>query len=370
MITEGKAKIDAGAESKITRKMDVFYNPAMRFNRDVSVLLLGASGMKGMRIADPLAASGVRSIRFIRELGKGMVKEVLINDGSPAAVRNIRKNLKLNRVSSKKALVSNEEATIFLLKNRPFDYIDLDPFGSPVKFLDAAIRSLSRNGILAVTATDTAALSGSSPRACLRKYWAVPLRNSMMHELGLRILARRVQLAAASHEKALTPAYSVSRLHYMRIFFRCSNRLSDVDTMLKQQKFVVECKICRAISVVAAEVNGCASCKSRKVAVAGPLWAGRLWDKKLAAVIARDNQDEGNSSVLAAIAKEAGIDAFGFYDTHQLCRSMKSPVPPINKVISALKKAGYAAERTHLDGNGIRSNAPHAAFMKILKKLA
>ncbi|MCU0373510.1 MAG: ATP-binding protein, partial [Ignavibacteria bacterium] len=43
-----------------------------------------------------------------------------------------------------------------------FDYIDIDPFGSPCPFLDAAIKRLSRGGILAVTATDTSALAGKS----------------------------------------------------------------------------------------------------------------------------------------------------------------------------------------------------------------
>ena len=37
-----------------------------------------------------------------------------------------------------------------------FDYIDIDPFGSPNPFLAAAIGRITRNGIVAVTATDTA----------------------------------------------------------------------------------------------------------------------------------------------------------------------------------------------------------------------
>ena len=40
----------------------------------------------------------------------------------------------------------------------PFQWIDLDPFGSPVGFLDTAIQSISRVGVLEVTATDIAAL--------------------------------------------------------------------------------------------------------------------------------------------------------------------------------------------------------------------
>ena len=68
-----------------------------------------------------------------------------------------------------------------------FDYIDVDPFGSPNPFLDAAIKRIARDGILAVTATDTAPLCGTYTNACRRKYWAVPLRNELMHEIGIRI---------------------------------------------------------------------------------------------------------------------------------------------------------------------------------------
>ena len=43
-----------------------------------------------------------------------------------------------------------------LMVEAPFQWIDLDPFGSPVGFLDTAIQSISRSGVLEVTATDTA----------------------------------------------------------------------------------------------------------------------------------------------------------------------------------------------------------------------
>ena len=36
-----------------------------------------------------------------------------------------------------------------------YQWIDIDPFGSPVAFIDSAIQSLARTGMLEVTATDT-----------------------------------------------------------------------------------------------------------------------------------------------------------------------------------------------------------------------
>ncbi len=366
IIIEGKAKIRIQDSDKITRKMPVFYNPAMKLNRDISVLLLQVSGGSRLRIADPLAATGVRTIRFLKELGSSKVSVAYVNDGSAAAAASIRNNLKLNKISARKAVVSNEEANIFLLKNKPFDYIEIDPFGTPVTFLDSSVKSLSGNGILAVTATDTAALSGTAPRACLRKYWSFPLKNYLMHELGLRILARRVQLAAASHEKALIPVYSYSMLHYMRIFFRSSSRASDVDSVLKSHQNISCCGNCLSIELSAKEK--CGNCKSAKTGVAGPLWTGKLWDSRLAAEVFNENEDEKNRSFLKTISEEAKIPSLGFYDTHAFSSKFGIRVPKLESVISALRKHGFMAARTHLSGNGVRTNANSSAFARILRQ--
>lgn len=367
IITEGKAKIRIQGGDKITREMPVFYNPAMKLNRDISVLLLESSQGNRLKIADPLAASGIRVVRFLKELEKSKVDKAYVNDGSATAAANIRENLKLNKVSGRKAIVSNEEANIFLLKNKPFDYIEIDPFGTPVVFLDSAVKGLSKNGILAVTATDTAALSGTAPRACLRKYWAVSLKNHLMHELGLRILARRVQLAAASHEKALIPVYSYSMLHYMRIFFRCSSKSDDVDNVLKNHRCISYCGNCLSVELPAKE--RCSNCKSGKIEIAGPIWAGNLWDAKLAALICRNNKDSGSAAFLRTISEEAKISSLGFYDTHAFSSRLGIHVPKIESVISSLKKRGFMASRTHFTGNGVRTNAPVSEFEKVIKKL-
>ncbi len=366
MIIEGKARIRINESSKVTKKMPVFYNPAMKLNRDISVLLLKSLRDSRLSIADPLAASGVRAIRFLKELGSSKVSRIYANDGSAAAAANIKNNLKLNKISARKAVVSNEEANVFLLKNKPFDYIDIDPFGTPVVFLDSAVKGISRNGILAVTATDTAALSGTALRACLRKYWSFPLKNYLMHEIGLRILARRVQLTAASHEKALIPVYSYSMLHYMRIFFRSSSKPSDVDSVLKKHQNVSFCSSCLSIEHPADE--NCGSCKSGRTEVAGPLWTGDLWDAKLAALIFGGSKDEKNSCFLKTISDESKISSLGFYDTHIFSSKFRIHAPKLDFVISALRKKGFRAARTHFSGNGIRTNATSGELTKILRR--
>ena len=144
-IKEGKAIVKVFDASKITRDMPVFYNPVMKLNRDISVLVLKNISNKKMQIGLPLSGTGVRGVRFLKELAQSKIKEVCFNDVNPKAVKIIKENLKTNKVKGK---VFCKDANMFLLESQGFDYIDIDPFGSPNFLLDSAVKRLSRNGIL------------------------------------------------------------------------------------------------------------------------------------------------------------------------------------------------------------------------------
>jgi tRNA (guanine26-N2/guanine27-N2)-dimethyltransferase len=229
-LSEGKA-IFFASTGKISKELNVFYNPIMKLNRDISILLLNSVNKKDMQIADILAGSGIRSIRFKKELKKGKIKSIHANDINKKAFDIIKKNTKLNKI---KIPIHNKDANQFLLESNGFDYIDIDPFGSPNPFLNSAIVRLSRNGILAVTSTDTSALAGSHELACKRKYWAKPLKNELMHEIGTRILIRKIQLIGAQFEKALIPIFTHASDHYYRVYFVCKKSKQEIDKLQKQ----------------------------------------------------------------------------------------------------------------------------------------
>ena len=229
-IQENTTKIKVELPKKdVHAKMEVFYNPVMESNRNISVLLLNQLDSKKMNLALPLAGSGIRGMRFLKELKKGKVETIFINDKKESFVKNFKQNLKLNDLNDSKFIVGNEDANDFLLNRHCdsfcgyFDYIDLDPFGSPNPFLSAAVARIKRQGVLAVTATDTAALTGTYLRTTKRKYWASSLKNYLMHETGLRILVRKVQLQGIQFDKALTPILSYHKDHYFRVYFISQN---------------------------------------------------------------------------------------------------------------------------------------------------
>ncbi|MEM2535119.1 MAG: hypothetical protein QXD12_04870, partial [Candidatus Nezhaarchaeales archaeon] len=103
LFYEGKVKLllpDDELLGEEEARRIVFYNPVMSFSRDFSICILKAyaklKGKRYLRIAEPLTASGVRGIRYAKEVEE--VGEVIISDVNPIAVRLARINVVLNQV--------------------------------------------------------------------------------------------------------------------------------------------------------------------------------------------------------------------------------------------------------------------------------
>lgn len=119
--------------------------------------------------------------------------------------------------------------------------VDLDPYGSPAPFLDAAIQTVADGGLLMVTCTDMAVLCGNHGEACYAKYGAVPLKAKFCHEMvrrngwiieqnsviflvfffsaqALRILLQSLESHANRYGRYIVPLLSLSIDFYVRIF--------------------------------------------------------------------------------------------------------------------------------------------------------
>ncbi len=330
-ISEGKVKIHAFV-GEISRKLPVFYNPDMETNRTITIDLLNSLEKAGMKIALPMAASGIRGVRMLKELYSDKIEKVFFNDMKQDAIEQVMNNLELNKLNMNKVSLSVMDANAFLLNNKFFDYIDIDPFGSPNPFLDSAIKRLKHKGILAVTATDTAPLCGTYPKACHRKYFAQPVRNHMMHETGLRILIRKVQLMAAQYDNALIPILSYYHLHYFRIFFVIKkNQKKMVDEIIKKHKYIVFDKNEFRIS------------EKPEGNYAGPLWIGKLQDELILKKIKTKNK------LLKQLQQE--MDILGSYDIHMISKELKTEVKAKKKDL--LKKLN--ATSTHFNDHAIKT---------------
>jgi tRNA (guanine26-N2/guanine27-N2)-dimethyltransferase len=144
------------------------------------------------------------------------VRKVVLSDISAEAVRLTRFNIASNKLAEIVSAV-HEDANLLLSRHaaprKRFDFIDIDPFGPPVPYLDSAVRALRDGGMLAMTATDMAPLCGVHPKACIRKYGGKPLRTEYCHELAVRLLVGCLVMTAAKHAIGVKVAFSHSKDH-------------------------------------------------------------------------------------------------------------------------------------------------------------
>jgi len=362
MINEGKAELALDEPEKITKHNEIFYNPVMQLNRDFSILVLNALGRKGLRVADPLAGSGVRAVRFALELDEGVIGSLKVNDIRTTSVDKIKEHMKLNSVSFD---VFNTDANKFMVEERPFDYIDVDPFGPPSDFLQMAVKSVINEGIIAVTATDTSALSGTYPRACKRKYWAKPLRNELMHEIGLRILIRKVQMVGAQFNVALTPIYSYSTDHYMRSFFTARKGKKRSDEIIKQHEFLLHCPKCLYRRLSSLNVMKCPECSS-DMDFAGPIWVGKLWDRDLAMKIQAlsAGMSSATHKLACLIAEESEVKSPFFYDIHRFWKVVGFEK---QRRITEIMRLLPDSKRTHFSKYGIKTEEEYGKIRESIR---
>ena len=331
----------------------VFYNPEAEINRDISVAAFSvfSSGFKGkVAVLDALSGTGVRGLRYGKEIG---VKAVL-NDENPKAVRLIKKNIALNRLG-KFCKASKSDANL-LMRKKVFNVIDLDPFGSPMQFLDSAARSIYHKGMLAVTATDTGALNGVYPEAGLRKYGLRLEKTDFYTEVGVRALATAIILACAKHDKAFVPVLSFAQSHYYRVFGKIEGS-GKIEDMLKEIKLVSYCKKCgwRSDTIK----STCENCKHNTV-IFGPLFTGKIQDRAFCSSVLgflRENTYKNKrfeTALLEKLIKEAELPQF-YYELSFVCKGKE--LKPIEKIIGKLISAGFKAGRTHFSPTGIRTNA-------------
>ena len=353
MQRERSAKIIANLAKIPNKKQGIFYNPVMQLNRDMTILFILAHNKK-MRAALPLAGSGVRGIRMLKECNN-LIEHITFNDLSTPTVKTILKNLSLNTIQKAKASVKNQDANQFLQESKGFDYIDIDPFGTPNPFLDSAIRRLSRNGILAVTATDTANLAGTNHKKCQRTYWATPLRNEHKHELGLRILIRKVQLIGMQYDRALTPLISYAKDHYMRIFFQCKKSSEAANAQLKDHDYF-------NYNPKTLEFYTSLTPSPTHIA-AGPLYTGKLFDKSLLKKMAKRNPFPNIQKWLNLLANEQHM--VGFYSLPKIAKKIKlSQLPTLEKITKATKTTP-----THFSDMCFKGKISQKEFIKIIKTL-
>lgn len=442
-VTEGAAKIVFPSAN------EVFYNPVQEFNRDLTCAVitefarihLGAKGIQikvpgekdsekiavdlsdqeeetagknenlapgdwprtaavgeiceeGLRVLEGLAASGLRSIRFALEVPG--LQSVVANDASARAVELMHRNVELNGVAH---LVQPNQADARMLmyqhQKAPerFDVIDLDPYGSPAPFLDAAVQAVSDGGLLCVTCTDMAVLAGNSGETCYSKYGAMALKSRACHEMALRIVLHSLDLHANCYQRYIVPLLSISADFYIRVFVRVFTGQAKVKSSASKQALVFQCVGCGAfylqrLGKASGDPGGrikfsaacgppvtpeCEHCGQRHQ-LGGPMWAEPIHDldfvgRVLDAVTTNPGRFHTSmriQGVLSVVTEELP-DVPLYYTLDQLSSTIHCNTPRLLQLRSALLHAGFRVSLSHACKNAVKTDAPPEALWDIMR---
>jgi tRNA (guanine26-N2/guanine27-N2)-dimethyltransferase len=335
----------------------VFYNPTQELNRDVTVATLRAYRERESRAETYLDAMTASGIRGVRAAAAGY--DVTCADLDPDAVELARSNLAENDLDGR---VVERNANALLYDEGPFDVVDVDPFGTPMPFADAAFANA--RDLVCVTATDTAPLCGAHFNSGVRKYAAVP-RNTEYHpEMGLRVLVSALVRTAARYDVAATPILSHVSRHYARTYLELDHRATSADDAIGHLGYVYHCEDClhreHERGLLADAPEACPACGSERLVTAGPLWLGPIRERAFARRVRESLSGEMGEApkadrLLETVAAE--LDTPTHYDQHRLCKAWGRPASAMDDFLDALRDAGHVASRAHYSGTAFKTDA-------------
>jgi len=363
-------------------KLPVFYNPRMELNRDIAVLALRTYQKmvgKGLSICEPMAGCGIRGIRFATEV-EG-IERIVMNDLNPMASKLAALNVRRNALSDR-ITVENTDANLLLsvhsLPGKRFDFIDVDPFGSPSPFLDSAIRALVDGGLIALTATDMAPLCGVRPKACMRKYIGRPLRTEYCHELAVRLLVGYLAITAARHGFGINVLFSHSADHYVRVYAQVVRGMRKANETVAGMGYILHCFNCFhrewAFGIASALKSKCQEC-GHELSVAGPLWLKNLFSKEFFTGMLQEveNVRLGKKrrlmKMMDIISSEIGAPPT-YYVIDRISDRFGLITPSKRSVLKALIELGYQASPTHFNYEGIKTDAPARLVKRVIEQAA
>lgn len=393
LIKEGYTQILVPSHSLIQKepsKSPAFFNPAARFNREISILIYKTFlqfPRKNLSFVDSLCGVGARGLRVANEIPN--IEKVIFNDYNYVALQNAKSSSVLNNIYHK-CNFSNNEVCKFL-QNR-FDYsergtiIDLDPFGSPVQYIDCILRAIENDGMLSITATDTAVLLGVYPRVCYRKYYGIPLRTKYSLEIGTRILLACIAMVASRFDMIIVPIFAHSYRNYIRVYCKVSKSNRLANRVSENIGYIQHCFECGYRAMIKDHDPNlkCQICQ-RKTRLAGPLWSSNIFDKNMIDILIqelvepRENlADDIRHSHLPiqttkkffSIARVESDNLPYHYVSDEFGKLLHNSTLPVRIIVNSLQDEGFKSSPTIFSSTGFKSEANVSQIQAILNKIS
>jgi len=331
ILKEGSAVIEVKSyyEKGPGARAPGFFNREMQVSRDLTVALL--STLPKGRAIDTMAGTGIRGIRIAKEAGWNVV----LNDINSENASLARKNAEMNAVYCD---ILNEDYLCAVSTGR-WEYVDIDPFGSPAGYIDAALMRLKNNGIIGVTMTDTSNLEGASIEKGERIYLSRGIRGIYAREVSTRAFISFLIRKGASLGFGGKPLLAVREGHYIRAFIRYSRGSGRVSEALKNLRLV--------------EING---------ETVGPLYMGRIYDRQVVEGMRNFPFSERTSRLFKNFVYE---DLMFLFFINLVGNKNISK----EKIVNALRNAGFQAGPTNFSPNGVKSDVSQQEYEKIVSSI-
>ena len=368
---EGKTKIRVPNRSltdKVPPMEPAFFNPKAKLNRDFSIIAYSAFWKKfdGPKIfLDGLTGIGARAIRVATEINN--VEKVIVNDVNPNALDLARESFKINKLKNFE-VSENEVCRFFSLhskKNSRGSIVDVDPFGSPSKYIDCAIRATMHGGLMSVTATDLQVLHGLFNKAARRRYHGIPIKTKFSNEIAIRLVLGCVNVIANRLDITMMPLFVDNAMHYYRAYIKILTKPNQNENL----GYITYCKNCGNRNIENTVTNSCDNCNSL-LEIGGPLWIGKLFNKEFVSMMKNEVKelqvDKKCERILEKCIDEEGLPPT-YYTLDEIASITKSAPLALDKAIKKLQNSGYNASKTSLNPTGFRTNAKINEICSILK---
>ena len=373
-ITEGTTKIlvpEKSIKEKVPPKEPAFFNPVAKLNRDFSIIAYSAFWEdfdKPKIFLDGLSGLGARSLRVSNEISG--VERVIANDVNSNALHIANDSAKLNAITNFETS-ENETCRFFSLfskRGNRGSIIDIDPFGSPTRYFDCAIRATMHNGLLSITATDMQVLHGLAKKACQRKYYGVPIKTEYSNEIAIRLILGCLDSVAGRLDTQIQPQFVENDMHYYRVYVKILTK-KELNSNIG---YISHCFQCGNRISEKNQIETCSIC-GNKMKFAGPLWIGSIFDiefiKKMKQQIQKFRIEKKCEKILDKSILESKLPTT-YFTLDKIASIMKTPPLKLEKMIEKIKKNGYDASVTSLNPNGFRTNCSIKEIKQFLVKKA
>ena len=254
--------------------------------------------------------------------------------------------------------ISENETCRFLSShsrmNERASIVDIDPFGSPSKYIDCAIRATMHSGMLALTATDLQVLHGLFNKAAKRRYYGTPVKTEFSNEIAIRLILGCVSFVAGRLDISFQPLFVDHDMHYYRTYMKILN------TPEKEEKigYIIFCRSCKDRYTEITRQDKCRKC-GHETEIAGPLWIGKLFEKEFIQKMKNVKNDlivnKKCDRIIERAEEQAELPAT-YYTLDEIASMIKSAPLKLNEAIERLRAQGYKASMTSLNPGGFRTD--------------